>query len=79
MRLAIASYIHGNPIALDVVAADTARRGIDRIVHRGRPRARRLSAGQMTDPVPELRTGIHQADSAPRRSLQKTAFTSAPW
>jgi putative phosphoesterase len=35
MRLAIVSDIHGNLTALEAVAADIARRGIDRVVHGG--------------------------------------------
>jgi putative phosphoesterase len=35
MRLAIVSDIHGNLTALEAVAADIARRGVDRVVHGG--------------------------------------------
>jgi predicted phosphodiesterase len=34
-RLAIVSDVHGNLTALDAVAADVARRGVDRVVHGG--------------------------------------------
>jgi putative phosphoesterase len=35
MRLAVASDIHANLTALDAVAADIARRGVDQVVHGG--------------------------------------------
>ncbi|MEA2395350.1 MAG: hypothetical protein QOJ82_3241, partial [Solirubrobacteraceae bacterium] len=34
-RLAIVSDVHGNLTALEAVAADVARRGVDRVVHGG--------------------------------------------
>src|SRR5437764_14183094 len=35
MRLAVVSDIHGNLTALEAVAADIARRGVDQVVHGG--------------------------------------------
>jgi putative phosphoesterase len=35
MKLAVVSDIHGNLTALEAVVADTARRGVDRVVHGG--------------------------------------------
>jgi predicted phosphodiesterase len=54
VRLAIVSDVHGNLTALDAVAADVARRGVDRVVHAGDLALIGARPAEVVDRVTEL-------------------------
>ena len=59
MRLAVISDIHGNLTALDAVAADIARRGVDEVVHAGDVALMGARPAEVVDRLRELKwTGI---------------------
>jgi putative phosphoesterase len=54
MRLAVVSDIHGNLTALEAVAADISRRGVDRVVHGGDLALGGCQPAEVIDRVGEL-------------------------